>query len=213
MSSIPVFIPYVNRHDLLLKAVSSVPRRLTTEPVVINNSGGGVDVRCESIDPPVPLTFSQTQNLMLAVAQGRRVPFYLFMHNDAEAGPDTIERLYQMAMQECSKGKWGAIFTSYDALAAFNTEAMSAIGGWDAMLSWYLADCDTYRRLRLAGYPILDSNLPVTHEPSQTLNSDPYRKLCVDLEVPFRESYYRAKWGGVNGSEKYDKPFNGRYDG
>lgn len=213
MSSIPVFIPYVNRPELLKRAITSVPRRMTTEPVVINNSGKGLDVRCETVMPPVPLTFSQSQNLMLKIAKGRKVPFYFFMHSDAEAGPDTIELLYQMAMHECSQGKWGAIFTAYDALAAFNTNAMESIGGWDTMLSWYLADCDCYRRLRLAGYPTLNSFLPVTHEASQTLNSNPYRKFCVELEVPFREAYYRAKWGGANEKEVYDRPFNGRFDG
>jgi hypothetical protein len=210
MSAIPVFIPYVNRPDLLMRAVASVPRRMTTQPEVINNSDCGVDVPCKVYTPDVPLTFAQTQNLMLKLAEEREVPFYLFMHNDAEAGPETIEKLYQMALRQCSQRKWGAIFTAYDALAAFSTAAMGAIGGWDTMLSWYCADNDCYRRLRLAGYPTIESNLPVSHEPSRTLNADPAVKRAVDLEIPFRESYYRAKWGGSPGNEKFDVPWNGR---
>ena len=206
MSTIPVFIPYVNRLDLLQKAIASVPRRLTTEPIVINNSNEKLVVSCPTVYPPVPLTFAQTQNFLLKIAKDRHVPFYLFMHSDAEAGPDTVEKLYEMAVHECSKGKWGAIFTNYDALAAFNTAAFDAIGGWDTMLSWYLADCDCYRRLRLAGYPTLESHLPVTHEPSQTINSDPVIRRQVDLEVPFRQAYYRAKWGGDNEHEVFDVP-------
>lgn len=211
MSSIPVFIPYVNRPDLLQRAIASVPRRMTTEAVIIDNS-----TRCEvgfyprAAVPPVPLTFSQTQNWMLAMAKERGVPFYLFMHADAEAGPDTIEKLYHLAMHECARRQWGAIFTAYDALAAYNTEAMSAIGGWDTMLTWYCSDNDTYRRLRLAGYPTLESNLPVTHKASQTINSDPAVKRAVDLEIPFRESYYRAKWGGNPGHETFDIAWGGK---
>jgi hypothetical protein len=210
MSTIPVFIPYVNRIDLLKKAIDSVPRRLTTEPVVINNSGHDLDVQCTVITPPVTLTFTQTQNLMLSIAKERGVPFYFFMHSDAEAGPDTVANIYEMAMRECSVRKWGAIFTNYDALAAFNTAAFDAIAGWDTMLPWYCADNDVYRRLRLAGYPTLESNLPVHHEPSQTLNSDPVIRRQVDLEVPFRERYYAAKWGGQPGAETFEVPFNGQ---
>ena len=75
---------------------------------------------------------------------------------------------------------------------------------------WYCADNDCYRRLRLAGYPTLESNLPVKHTPSQTLNSDPLIRRQVDLEIPFRGSYYRAKWGGRPGSEAFIVPFNGK---
>lgn len=210
MSSIPVFIPYVNRPDLLERAIVSVPRRATTSPVIINNSGKDFNARCEMFTPPVPLTFSQTQNFMLKIARVQSVPFYLFMHSDAEAGPDTVEKLYRLAMHECARRQWGAIFTAYDALAAYNVEAMSTIGGWDTMLTWYCSDNDTYRRLRLAGYPTIDSNLPVTHEASQTLNSDPAVKRVVDLEMPFRESYYRAKWGGNPGQETFDVAWGGK---
>lgn len=210
MSTIPVFIPYVNRPDLLERAIRSVPRRMTTEPIVINNSNEKLVVSCPTVYPPVPLTFAQTQNFMLKIAKERKVPFYLFMHSDAEAVPDTVEKLYEMALHECATRKWGTIFTNYDALAAFNTAAMDAIGGWDHMLSWYASDCDVYHRLRLAGYPTLESHLPVTHEPSQTLKSDPVIRRQVDLEAPFRESYYRAKWGGNPGHEIFDVPWDVR---
>lgn len=209
MSIIPVFIPYVNRPDLLRRAVESVPfdfDRWLAE--VINNSGSQVpdEIRAGDCNPPVTLTFSQTQNWMLELAKGYAVPFYLFMHSDAEAGEGTVEKLVEMAQNQT--GKWGAIFTAYDALAAYNVEAMTAIGGWDTMLSWYCSDNDCYRRLRLAGYPTLESNLPVKHTPSQTLNSDPEVARRVNLEIPFRESYYRAKWGGNPGHEIFTNPFN-----
>ena len=205
--TIPVYIPYVNRLDLLEKAVASVPRRLTTYPQVINNSGSKLDMNCVVYEPDVPLSFAQTQNLMLKMAKRVGVPFYFFMHSDAEADPGTVQELYEKAMHESSQGKWGAIFTNYDALAAFNTEAMEAIKGWDTALTWYCGDNDCYRRLRLAGYPTIESNLPVKHSPSQTLNSDPLIRRQVDLEVPLREGYYRAKWGGNPGHETFDVPW------
>lgn len=207
---IPLYIPYVNRADLLLRAIESIPHLKGLSVKVINNSGEPFTVDpCETLNPPVALTFSQTQNWMLRMAHGYDLPFYLFMHSDAEAGEGTVGNLIEFVHDLIqSRSKWGCVFTNYDALAAFNTEAMVAIGGWDTMLSWYGSDCDCYRRLKLAGYELVESNLPVKHTPSQTLNSDPETKRRVDLEIPFREAYYRAKWGGPNGNERYAMPFN-----
>jgi hypothetical protein len=210
MSSIPVFIPYVNRSDLLDAAIESA-NKYGSDVFVINNSGKPIrhENYARVLTPPVPLTFSQTQNWMIALAKDRYAPFYLFMHSDAEAIDDTVLRLVAMAnAYAIQKRKWGAIFTAYDALAAYNVEAMTAIGGWDTMLSWYCSDNDCYRRLRLAGYPTLESSLPVKHTPSQTLNSDSEISRRVNLEIPFRESYYRAKWGGNPGQEIFTNPFN-----
>jgi hypothetical protein len=204
---IPVFIPYVNRVDLLDAAIESAtgPGR---EVFVIDNSGKALrhEKYARVLTPSVPLTFAQTQNWMLKISAERFNPFYLFMHSDAEAGEGTVEKLIEMARSRTDK--WGAIFTAYDALAAFNVEAMQAIGGWDTFLEWYHSDTDVYRRLRLAGYPTLESNLPVKHTPSSTLNSDPEIAKRVNLMFPCRVAYYRAKWGGDSGSETFTKPWN-----
>jgi GT2 family glycosyltransferase len=103
---------------------------------------------------------------------------------------------------------WGVIFTNYDALAAFNTEAMASIGGWDEKLPWYLSDCDIYRRMRLAGYSTLQSTFQVKHTPSQTLNSDPEIKRKVEEQTAGWQAYYENKWGGPNEHETFLTPFN-----
>ena len=206
---IPIFIPYVNRPDLLEKAVKSVPKSDLWHTLVINNSGNAVDVEAHYWAPDVPLTFAQTQNLMLKIAKNREQSFYLFMHNDCEASEGTVKSLIEMAAKlTIENRKWGTIFTGYDALAAFNTKAFEEVGGWDTELCWYASDCDVYYRLRLAGYELVESNLPVKHEPSQTLNSDPEIRRRVDLMMPFRQYYYQEKWGAQPGSERFLKPFN-----
>ena len=67
-----------------------------------------------------------------------------------------------------------------------------------------------YRRLRLAGYPTLDSGLNVKHTPSSTLNADFAIKARVDAENITAQAYYIRKWGGDNGEEKYEVPFDGK---
>lgn len=202
MNVIPLFIPYVNRPDLLNKAIESVPDSVALF-VIINNSG--TTCRHATFDPPVPLTFAQTQNWMLKLA--REETFYLFMHSDASCEPWVIEKL--IAMAEAQTEKWGVIFTAYDALAAYNTEAFNAVGGWDANLQWYGSECDMYYRLRLAGYPTLESKLPVHHEISATIKADLGIQRAVNAGAMFRQYYYQLKWGGLPGEEKFTIPFNG----
>jgi hypothetical protein len=217
--SIPIFIPFRNRPDLLQNAVDSIPTSDRWSVVVINNSESALPEEmpltvCE-IKNHIPLSFSKTQNLMTELARnwiyfGVASPFYCFMHSDACAGNYAVENLIEMAFNLTAKReKWGAIFTAYDAFAAFNTDAFLSIGGWDENLSWYASDCDVYYRLRLAGYSIIESNLPVAHYPSQTLKSDPNVAAEVNREFAFRESYYRSKWGNSPGNEVYTIPFNG----
>ena len=210
-ATIPVFVPYVNCPDMLKRCLDSLSIRLTTEPVIVNNSGKELPDefhRCPIVTPKSPLTFSQTQNLMLELVVKTRKPLYFFMHADAEDNEGILDKLFDMAMIQ--RDKWSVIFTNYDALACFNTEAMQAIGGWDEGFEWYHSDADTYRRLRLAGYPTLESNLRVRHDPSQTLKSDPRIARKVNAGFAARCSRYRAKWGGDIGKEVYEVPWNGK---
>ncbi|MHB1952137.1 MAG: glycosyltransferase family 2 protein [Sulfobacillus sp.] len=209
-----MFIPFVNRVDLLRKAVASIPARLTTEPVVINNSGRELpfDTLWERVSvetPPVPLSFTQSQNYMLQMA--RMHPFYFWMHSDAEDNLGILDKLRDMAMQQ--REKWGAIFTLYDTLCVYNTKAVSAIGGYDTNFPAYFSDNDFYRRLSLAGFPTLESHLPVKHVGSQTINSDPFLQYINGITFPFYGDLYRRKWGGEPGHEIYARPWGGRFDG
>jgi hypothetical protein len=211
--TIPLFIPYVNRPDLLERAVRSVQCRGVEVNIINNSDGPSIGIPgMEFIQrrPPVPLTFTQTQNWMLNIAEGDSDygEFYLFMHSDAEAGEGTVQKLIELAQSLTNEGrKWGVIFTNYDALSVFNTASFREVGGWDPELCWYASDCDMYYRLKLAGYELIESGLPVNHTPSQTLNSDPEIKRRVDLMFPFRVSYYRAKHGGDPGHETFLTPF------
>jgi hypothetical protein len=208
-----MFIPYVNRIDLLRKAIESASD-VRDHLVIIDNSKDGLEGEHgwpTIIHPPVPLSFAQTQNWMLKLAEGSGSTFYLFLHSDAEAGQGVVKKIIDMTNALIKEGhKWGVIFTAYDALAVFNTTAFREVGGWDSFLEWYHSDTDMYRRLRLAGYELVESNLPVKHTPSSTLNSDPEIAMKVNLMFPCRVAYYREKWGGDAGNERFDRPFGGK---
>ena len=211
MSDYKVWIPFVNRVDMLWRAVASVSD-VHDQVAIIDNSKEGLEGKHgdpQIIRPLCPITFSETQNCILAMTRKLGANICVFMHSDAEAGHGVIMGLISLARRYTKEGrKWGVIFTAYDALAAFNVEAFESIGGWDEQFTWYGADQDTYRRIKLAGYELIDSGLPVYHEPSQTLKADPEIRRRVDEGFTERESYYRAKWGGPAGAEIFTKPFN-----
>lgn len=211
-----LFIPYVNREDLLERACSSVEKHF--DVIVIDNSPKQnlfelKPYRYSITTPSVPLNFVSTQNFMLKLAKRYEVPYYAFMHNDGEAVEDTPQQLINYTERLIKSGeKFGAIYTYYDVLAVFSVEGMEAIGGWSIYFEQYYADCDTYRRLRLAGYPTLDTGLKVNHyngnDASATLKSDKRLALRNDLVSGMFHRIYQIRWGGDVGSEKYSTPFD-----
>lgn len=211
MNPIPIFIPVVNRLDLLKKAIASIPLDDRWQVEVINNTGACLpdDIYSGDCNPDSPLTATQSLNWMQSLAKTAwNAPFYFFMHNDAEAGEGTMEKLFQATVELHAREKWGAIFTNYDALAAFNVEAFDAVDGWDENFNNYVTDNDMYRRLRLAGYPTFESGFAVSHVGSQTIHSDPERMRMNSILFPQDLAYYSRKWGGTPGEEKFDTPFN-----
>lgn len=209
MNQIPIFLPYINRPDLLERMLYWIPTRNMTAPVVINNSGSPLHVPARVLEPPVPLSFTQSQNWMLAEAQRLNVPFYMWGHVDAILDEYTAIKLFDRAFTEWNNGtKWGVIFTYYDIFCAYSTEAMSAVGGYDTAFFDYCSDQDVYRRLDLAGYARLESGLPVGHDKgSTTINTDPAQSRRVGAQVEYRSQYYFRKWGGAPGSERFQTPW------
>jgi hypothetical protein len=206
---------YVNGLPLLERAVASV-RGLWPSAFLLDNSDGEdllehpLAGALEVIRPPEPLTFSQSMNALFRLAEKRGAEAALVMHTDAEAEAGTPARLLELVAAWQAEGRrWGVAFTNYDAFAAFNLRAARETGLWDTRLPQYFADNDYYRRLRLGGWELLDTGLPVRHEASSTLRACPRRSFLNSVTFPLYQQYYAAKWGGPAGGETFDRPFNG----
>ncbi|MCB0311058.1 MAG: hypothetical protein KDD42_07475 [Bdellovibrionales bacterium] len=212
MKKFAIYIPYVSSLETLSTALGSV-KSLAKFVTIIDNSDSedpalyelGINV----FRPPVPLGFSQTQNLMREMAFANYLDFYLFMHSDAESQENSAEKLVQLASD--SPMDWGVIYTNYDALCALNCSAVRKVGAWDWRgLDWYFADCDYYRRIELAGFQIIRSGLPVAHRPSRTISSDSHLQHVIELKNRIAHIYYIFKWGGAPGQESFTIPFDGK---
>lgn len=220
MDTIPftMGIPYVNRPDLLRRAVESVSDLWPGACILDNSEHGEIYLQADRWPIPVhwhagiSLTFSQSMNYFLHLAKRKNNKLCLMMHNDAEALPGTASALLNHAvMAAAEQRRWGLLFTHYDTLVAFNMEAVAHVGSWDTCLPQYFSDNDYYRRLRLAGWETIDTGLPVLHheDASNTLKADPQRLQSNNITFPLYAQYYAAKWGGAPGEEQYTQPFNG----
>ena len=210
MSDYAMYIPYVNRPDLLDKAFNSA-WDLRANLSIIDNSKDGLDRPFPGIfvmRPPVPLTFSQTMNWMLADSRRHGASICMWMHSDAEAAEGSALALLGAARVALDAGvKWGVLFTNYDAMSAINLKAVEEVGEFDTNLPQYFSDNDYYRRMKLAGWDCMETGIDVHHEASQTIKSDPEREFLNGKTFPLYERYYVSRWGGAPGHEVFKTPF------
>lgn len=209
-----VGIPFVNRVDLLERAIACVPDDIG---VMIQNNSGLPDPELKRpvFRPHVmAMSYSQSMNLFQQEADRQGYPFWLFMHSDGMAQRQDFERLVSLAEKCLSEGrKWAVIYTCYDVLACYSTEALNSIGGWDTTFPNYFSDNHNYRKLRLAGFEMLQlENHTVEHgvdgKGSQTINSDTILRRTNEILFPAYAQLYREMWGGAPGGETFITPWN-----
>lgn len=214
MSDFAAYVFYVNRPDLLERSLESFPDTLM-HLTVINNSGGAIPnlahKGCRIYRPLVPLTYSQSMNLMLEDCLSLKADFIIHFHSDAyTTNPNAVQELLAKVREYRDSGRrWSCAFSHYDLLWAVNPIALADIGGWDTMFPAYFGDNDARRRWELAGWECIDTGIQgVQHEGSATINSDPDLQFLNGQTFPLYAHLYRQKWGGEPGKEVFTKPFN-----
>lgn len=202
------FIPFVNRPDLLEKAVASM-MELSPHLSIIDNSQDGLDPAkwpCPVIRPSVPLQVSQTLNFIFRLTREAGCGICVYMHGDGAAQPGVGLELLEMAQQATISGRnWGLIFTLYDILFALNMDLLKRVGEWDVNLPWYEADLDFYWRTKLAGLELMEGGMTdrIQHFSSATIRSDVKLNFLNGIMHPLATQYFLQKWG----SKEEDKRF------
>jgi len=223
-----VGIPYVNRIDLLQDAIESI--ELYWDNLVLIDNSSSKELARQNfakdfliIEPIVPLTFSQSQNAFISIANEKACDVYMYMHSDAVAVEGTPKKLLELTQQLFeTKRNWGAVFTNcgvqpaqnLDTLAAYNMEAIRDVGRYDTVIHDYFSDCDYYRRMALKSYELIHSDLRVIHQNggSNAINSDYMLKFINNKTYGLYRHYYMAKWGGEPGKEQFTVPFSAQDD-
>lgn len=207
------YIPFVNRPDLLRKAVDSIAE-LRPHLSIVDNSPTGLipsEWNVPIIRPSVPLGVSHTMQLIYRLTREAGANVCIYMHSDGYAQTGVALDLVDYAQQLTVNGrKWGLIFTLYDILFALNMDLLRQVGDWDVNLPWYCADQDYYRRITLAGLECVEGGMAdrVEHFSSATIRSDKKIDFINSINHPLAFQYYEAKWGGRCGDEKWFVPFN-----
>ncbi len=196
-----LYLPHVNRPELLDAALGSVERH-SSRIVVIDQSEGG-DAEAIHAGPVFrwtnPLRFTTVMNFQQRDAQFRKLPRFFFLHSDAEVNPGGLDRMLDLAdhLDRPDAPAWGVIFTHYDSLALFNTKAVTSVGVWDETFMWYVGDADYYQRLKWCGW--LSHECPEAlrlHHGSQTAPSmSPMQRFAVQDDQRWAIDHYRHKWG------------------
>jgi hypothetical protein len=212
-----IAVPYVNRFDLLRRAVDSVSAH-ASRVVVIDQSEDGLrdewDGRVSIFRWYGPRRFTTVQNWMQREAAHRGCRWLCFLHSDAACGPGTVELVLRHAAQMDAEGRrWGVIFTAYDAFACFSMRAMADVGCWDETFAWYVSDLDFYNRIRWRGWEqVCLPQAAVLHDYSQTRQAmEQGEQDAVHEETIWAEYHYAHKWGRPwNEEPAHEIPYGGR---
>jgi hypothetical protein len=204
--------------ELLLTALRSTQPAFSGHMLVIDNSdtmeaynSAAVRALAHVYVPAVQLHFTQSQNLLQAIAYASDVDFFGFMHSDAELlDADSLLRMFTAIA--AGDQKWGMVLTNYDALVIFNPKATRKVGAWDTYFFQYTSDIDYYERLRIGGWDTgtVGTDL-VLHKVSGTIKSNNcFRRRTRGAVGDYGRSYWTAKWGGAEpeiGGSMFSLPF------
>lgn len=215
------FVPVVNRLDLLENAIKSVEGQFD-EIVIIDNTAGALDAeRAKFARHRIVSTgcrgFVPSMNWAHHHALDNNYDFYIFMHNDGEAHGDMPTRFVRH-VEDCISNMpdCGVVFTHYDVISAFSTKMARVVGEWGddqwpnkEQIGSYCVDIDYYRRVRLAGFRVLQSALgrQVTHHGSSTIKADSELCKVSDRNHELAREHCRRKWGDYERGLGFSVPY------
>lgn len=229
MKNIPVLgIPYYNRPDLLRRCLASIDYPVD-RLVVVDQGPTPLDLGGwrKFLDPLPHLSVVDWilhPNAGVAGAWNEIVklfpaPWWLLVNNDIQFAREDLRKLSAEVRRHGAAA--GLYYSNHGASCFALTDACIAkVGLFDENLyPAYLEDCDYSHRLKLAGVRAVSvPGLGAIHgdgvdaadgtKGSQTIMSDPDLRRRNGITHGHNFEYYRAKWGGNNGEEKYDAPFN-----
>lgn len=212
------FIPYVNRPDLTILALNSIPNLWENTLLVDNSDNGNLaeeigphfDFGFTVVRPPVPLTTAQTYNWMRFIAIDQKTDFITFMHNDCEVITKDGDNLLLDAAassfsDETQKIGWvhQDANENEDLFCAYKTEMLADVGDWDWLCCpFYFLDIDYMKRVRRNGWTIQRTpGIMCKHhsDASSTIKSSKLRGLINPYYFSVSDNLINIKWNKLGG--------------
>ncbi len=150
-------------------------------------------------------------------------PWWLISNNDIQFAPGDLERMSDAVDDSLTLRIGEGVFYGNHGASFFGltADAVALAGLFDENIyPAYLEDCDYavrcdrlgVKRVNVAGCVAVHGSVAHGDAPaltgSCTVNSDPVLQLKCARTHGGNHEYYRAKWGGPNGEEKFSTPFN-----
>ena len=227
---IPVLgIPFYNRPDLLRRCLESIDYRV--ERIVIVDQGPmGVPtdlLRWAAVEFNQRLQHLYHPNAGVAGAWNEILKLFparwwMLVNNDIQFAPGDLCKMSGRVEYDLTFGREAGVYYGNHGASWFAiTDACIAGAGLfdENIYPAYLEDCDYAHRMKLLGIPA--ENIPGlgalhgnghdaadTSQGSRTIQSDPELRRKNGITHGRNFEYYRAKWGGSNGEERYTHPFN-----
>lgn len=211
-------IPIYNRADLLKRCVASIDFPVERLVIIQNGSEDG------NVEPPPSVlhyTLIRHPNAGVAASWNEAIkffpsPYWLIVNNDIEFARGDLAKFHHDITNDpdlgCLYGNHGASWFGVTQMG------IERVGLFDEnFFPAYLEDCDWSHRADLLNvkratvHGCTSKHGDDKNTGSCTIMSDPElrRKNGITHGNNFR--YYREKWGGDNGHEKFVNPFNDPY--
>lgn len=151
---------------------------------------------------PMPSNLGVPMSWNLVVQSTPLAPWWLIVNADAWFLPGSLARFAAEAGPDrLLLGGGNPAWCSF----AVGEQAVLRAGLIDeGFFPMYYEDNDWERRIRLAGVPVVHSDIPVGHENSSTLAAGYGEQNGSTFSA--NGDYYCQKWGGPPGSETEDRP-------
>jgi GT2 family glycosyltransferase len=177
-----LIVPVLNRYDLLQRMLDSVDVEVKHLLIIDNGAGENPDdapvetlhlsdVIKEVTYLPMPANLGVAASWNLGIKSFPYDDRWFFVSNDVQFEPGALERLSEAHTDEITVSSmfphWQAFCVGY--------EAVNAVGLFDeGFFPAYFEDTDFQRRADKAGVLIVEADVPMVHDNSSTLRSDPH---------------------------------------
>jgi GT2 family glycosyltransferase len=193
-----LIVPVLNRYDLLDRMVSSIDYPVAHLLIIDNGASTvvedmGIDVPAcveHTTYLPMPANLGVAASWNLGIKSFPYADRWFFTSNDVQFHPGALERLSEARSDEIALS---AMFPFWQAFS-LGYEAVRLLGLFDeGFFPAYFEDTDYLRRANELRVPVRKIDVPLSHDNSSTINSDPRLLRENGKTFTLNEAYFSDK--------------------
>jgi GT2 family glycosyltransferase len=194
-----LIVPVLNRYDLLDRMVSSIDHPVGHLLIIDNGASNvledmGIDVPAcveHTTYLPMPANLGVAASWNLGIKSFPYADRWFITSNDVRFEPGALQRLSEARSDEITLS---AMLPHWQAFA-LGYEAVKRVGGLfdESFFPAFCEDNDYQRRAEHAGVKVVHIDVPMIHDNSSTINSDPVLLQKNARTFPTNAAYFHDK--------------------